>query len=140
LVAKDPTMEIIPLKEQGQETFTDLLKFPANEEAYNKLFDHAVQKQPTEARKMLITHSLITNTKFTSLKFQNPVLMDYMYTHQIWLKLNQSESLEIKALGFIQDVHPRVTYQDDYRYNLEEAIHLEMTEAERGKHQGSTPS
>jgi hypothetical protein len=103
-------MEVI-LSKEGQETFTDLLKFPANEEAYNELFDHAVQKQPTEARKMLlITHSLITNTKFTDLKFQNPTLMDYIYKHNIWLNFNQSESLEITALGFIQDVQPPGSY------------------------------
>jgi hypothetical protein len=140
LVAKDPTMEMIPLQED-QETFTDLLKFPANKEAYNQRFDHhAVQNQPTEARKMLIAHSLITNTKFTNLKFQNPALMDYMYKHKIWLKLNQSESLEISALGFIQDVHPRATYRDDYRYNLEEAVHLEMTDTEREKIKEALPA
>ena len=126
LVAKDPTMEIVPSK-AGQATFDDLLKFPANADAYNQLFDHSIQKQPTEARKVIIAHSLITSAKFTDLKFQNPALMEYMYKHKIWLKFNPSESLEIAALGFIQDVHPRITFHEDYRANLEEAIHLEMT-------------
>jgi hypothetical protein len=125
LVAKDPTIEIVPKDDQAH--LTDLIQFPANEEAYNKLFGHAVQKQPTEARKMIIAHSVITNFKFTDLKFQNPALMEYMYKNKVWLKFNQSESLEISALGFIQDVHPRVTFCDEFRNNLEEAVHLEMT-------------
>jgi hypothetical protein len=43
-------------------------------------------------------------------------------------------------MGFIQDVHPGVTYQDDYRYNLEEAIHLEMTETERENPKEALPA
>jgi hypothetical protein len=60
---KDPTLEIIPSKE-GKEKFSDLLKFPANKTAYNALFVHAVDKQPTEARKIIVKHSLFTAMTF----------------------------------------------------------------------------
>jgi hypothetical protein len=106
------------------------LSFPATETAYNWLFKHAVDKQPTAARKIIISHSLITNLKFSALKFQNAPLMDYMAKNKIWIRFNQSESLQIAALGFIQDVHPRVTFRDDYRKKLEEAVHQEMTQLE----------
>jgi hypothetical protein len=129
LLAKDPTLEIVPSKE-GQSNITDLLSFPATETAYNRLFKHAVDKQPTAARKINIAHSLITNLKFSALKFQNAPLMDYMAKNNIWIRFNQSESLQIAALGFIQDVHPRVTFRDDYRKKLEEAVHQEMTQLE----------
>jgi hypothetical protein len=129
---KDPTLEIVPSKE-GQAKFSDLLHFPANENDYNALFHHAIAKQPTEARKIIVKHSLITNQKFSDLKFQNAKLMDYMFANKIWIRFNQSDTLQVAALGFIQGVHPRVTHRDGFRYNLEEAIHLEMTEAERRK-------
>ena len=138
LVAKDPTMEIVP--KNGQPHITDLLQFPANEEAYNLLFDHAIQKQPADAKKMILAHNLITNTKFSDLKFQNPALMDYMYKHKVWLKFNQSENLEVAALGFIQDVHPRIAYRDDYRFHLEEAVQREMTPTERETIKGLLPA
>ena len=131
LVAKDPTMEIVP--KDGKPNITNLLEFPANEEACGKLFDYAIQKQPADAKKMLIAHTLITNTKFSDLKFSNPALMDYMYQNKIWLKFNQSESLEISSLGFMQDVHPRISFRDDFRYHLDQAIHTEMTTAETEK-------
>ena len=31
---------------------------------------------------MIIAHNLITNTKFSDLKFQNPALMDNMYKNK----------------------------------------------------------
>ena len=124
----------------AQPHITDLLQFPANEEAYNLLFDHAIQKQPADAKKMILAHNLITNTKFSDLKFQNPALMDYMYKNKIWLKFNQSESLEVAALGFIQDVHPRVAFRDDYRFHLEAAVQLEMTPIERETIKGLLPA
>ena len=129
---KDPTLEIIPSK-ADKATFKDLLKFPANEKDYNEHFEHAVQKEPTEARKILVRHSLLTNLKFSDLKFQNAKLMEHMFKHKIYIKYNQSETLEVAALGFIQDVHPRVTFRDTFSYNLSEAIHLEMTDAEKIK-------
>jgi hypothetical protein len=129
---KDPTLEIVPSKE-GQDKFSDLLLFPANEKDYNALFHHAIAKQPTEVRKTIVKHSLITNQKFSDLKFQNAKLMDHMFTNKIWIRFNQSDTLQVATLGFMQGVHPRVTHRDRFRYNLEEALHLEMTEAERRK-------
>jgi hypothetical protein len=129
---KDPTLEIIPSKE-GKAKFSDLLTFPANEQAYNELFDHAVVKQPTEARKIIVTHSLITSMKFSDLKFQNTKLMDHMFKNKIWIRYNQSQTLQVAALGFIQGVHPRVTHRDGFISKLQASIHLEMTEAERGQ-------
>jgi hypothetical protein len=129
---KDPTLEIIPSKD-GKEKFQDLEKFPANENDYNEQFEHAIQKEPTEARKILVRHSLLTNFKFSDLKFQNAKLMDHMYKNKIYIRFNQSESLEVAALGFIQDVHPRITFRDHFLHNLSEAIHLEMTDAEQVK-------
>ena len=49
LVAKDPTMEIVP--KNGQPHIIDLLQFPANEEGYNLLFDHAIQNNLPTPRK-----------------------------------------------------------------------------------------
>ena len=129
LKEKDPTLEVVPSKDGGS-VLSDLCKFPSNETDYNNLFDHAIQKEPTEARKILVRHSLITNLRFSELKFQNAKLMDHMFKNRIYLKYNQSESLEVAALGFIQNVHPRITFRDEFTYNLGEAIHLEMTDTE----------
>ena len=63
-----------------------------------------------------------------------------MYEDKIWLKFNQSESLEVLALGFIQDVHPRIAYHDNYRYQLEEAVHNEMTTNKSAKIKGLLPA
>ena len=71
LVAKDPTMEIVP--KDGQPHIINLFQFPAN---HNLPFDHAIQKQPANAKKMILAHNLIPNTKFFDVKFQNPALMD----------------------------------------------------------------
>jgi hypothetical protein len=60
LQGKGPTLEIVPSK-AGKAPFKDIHKFLANEKDCNEHFDHAVQKQPTEARKILVSHSLITN-------------------------------------------------------------------------------
>jgi hypothetical protein len=38
--------------------------------------------------------------------------------------------LAVAALGFIQDVHPGITFRDSCICNLSEAIHLEMNKAE----------
>jgi hypothetical protein len=127
---KDPTMEVVPSQE-GKAKFTDLLEFPANETDYNALFEHAVDKQPTDARKIIVRHSLITNLKFSDLKFQNAKLMDHMFTNKIWVHYNQSNSLQVAALGFIQGVHPRVTHRDGFLTELHDAIQLEMNETER---------
>ena len=59
-------MEIVA--RNGQSHITDLPQFPATEEAYNLLFDHTIQKQPSNAKKMIIALNLITNTKFSDLK------------------------------------------------------------------------
>ena len=67
---KDPTLGVVPSKDT-KATFKDMNQFPANDKAYNEKFDHAVQKEPTEARKILVCHSLLTNLKFSDLKFQN---------------------------------------------------------------------
>jgi hypothetical protein len=74
---------------------------------------------------------LITKMKFTDLKFQNAKLMEHIFTNKIWVHYNQSETLQVSALGFIQGVHPRVTHRDGYLVALQDAIHLEMTEIER---------
>ena len=74
LVAKDPTMEIVP--KDGQPHIINLFQFPPNQKAYNLPFDHAIQKQPADVKKMILAHNLIPNTKFFYLKFQNPALMD----------------------------------------------------------------
>jgi hypothetical protein len=98
---KDPTLEIVPSKE-GKKQFSDLMAFPSNEEDYNALFEHAVvDKRPTEARKIIVKHSLITNMKFSNLKFQNAQLMDHMYKNKIWIRYNQSDTLQVAALGFV---------------------------------------
>lgn len=76
-------------------------------------------------------HSLITNLKFSDLKFQNAKLMDHMFTNKIWVHYNQSNSLQVAALGFIQGVHPRVTHRDGFLTELHDAIQLEMNETER---------
>ena len=130
--AKDPTLEIVPSKE-GTSKFSDLTKFPSNEKDYNELFEHAVDKQPTEARKIMVKHSLITSMKFSDLKFQNAKLMDHMYANKIWIRYNQSDTLQVAALGFIQGVHPRVAHRDGFIYDLQEAIQFKMTETERIK-------
>jgi hypothetical protein len=132
LKEKDSTLEIVPSKE-GQEKITDLFEFPANETDYNAMFEHAVDKQPTDARKIIIKHSLITALKYSDLKFQNAKLMDNMFTNKIWIWYNQSGTLQVAALGFVQGVHPRVTHPDGFTYNLQEAIQLEMTETGRVK-------
>ena len=49
-------MEIVP--KVGKPNITDLLQFPATGEAYNLLFDHAIKKQPTDAKKMIIASIL----------------------------------------------------------------------------------
>ena len=89
---KDPTHEIVPSKE-GKDKFSDLAKFPSNETDYNAFFEHAIDKQPTEARKIIVKHSLITTLKFSDLKFQNGKLMDHMFKNKIWIKYNQSDTL-----------------------------------------------
>jgi hypothetical protein len=109
------------------------LQFPANETDYNVLFDHTVDKQPTKACKIIVKHSLVTALKFSELKFQNAKLMDHMFTDTIWIKYNQSESLQTSALGFFQGVHPRATHRDGFAFHLNKAIQVEMTEAERKK-------
>jgi predicted oxidoreductase len=103
--AKDPSLEIFPSK-TGQAKFTDLLQFSANKKDYRAMFHHAIDKQPTEACKIIVKHSLITNQKFSDLKFQNAKLMDYMFANQIWIRYNQSNTLQMAALGFMQGVHP----------------------------------
>jgi hypothetical protein len=70
---KDPTLEII-LSKYGKEKFTDLLQFSANANAYNELFEYAVDKPLANARKIIVKHSSITATKFSDLKFQNAPL------------------------------------------------------------------
>ena len=129
---KDPTLEVVPSKDT-KASFNDLKQFPANDTDYNAKFDHAVQKEPTEARKILVRHSLLTNLKFSDLKFQNAKLMEHMFKNKIYIRYNQSESLEVAALGFMQDVHPRITFRDHFAHNLGEAIHLEMTDDEQSK-------
>lgn len=129
---KDPSIEIVP-SQADKATFKDLFNFPANEKDCNDNFEHAVQKEPTEARKILVRHNIITSLKFSDLKFQNAALMNHMSKNKIYIKYNQSGSLQVAALGFIQDVHPRITFRDHFSYNLAEAIHLEMTEAEQVK-------
>jgi hypothetical protein len=129
---KDPTLEIIPSKD-GKDAFQDLEKFPASKNECNNQFEHAIQKEPTEARKILVHHSLLANFKFLDLKFQNAKLMDHLHKNKICVRCNQSKSLEVAALGFIQDVHPRITFRDHFVHNLSEAIHLEMTDAEQVK-------
>ena len=123
-------MEIVP--KDSQSHIDNLLQFPATEEAYNLLFDHAIKKQPANAKKMI---NLITNTKFSDLKFQKPALMDYMYKNKIWLKFNPSKSLEVAALGFIQEVHPRIAFCDDDCFHLEAAVHneIETVKCKKGK-------
>ena len=113
LKLKDPTLEIVP-SNSAKATFSDLHQFPSNENDYNEHFDHAIQKEPTAARKVLVRHNVITKLKFSELKFQNPKLMEHMFKNRIYLRYNQSESLEVAALGFIQDVHPRITYRDTF--------------------------
>ena len=129
---KDPTLEVVPSKDT-KASFNDLKQFPANDTDYNAKFDHAVQKEPTEARKILVRHSLLTNLKFSDLKFQNAKLMEHMFKNKIYIRYNQSESLQVAALGFMQDVHPRITFRDHFSHNLSEAIHLEMTDDEQSK-------
>jgi hypothetical protein len=129
LKAKHPSLEIIPSK-AGQGTISNLLTFPANEADYNAAFEHTVDNQPTNVRKIIVKHSLITNMKFSDLKFQNAKLMDYMFEHKIWICYNRSDTLQVAALGFVQGVHPRVTHWDGFIKKLKDTIHLEMTEAE----------
>jgi hypothetical protein len=129
---KDPTLEIIPSK-AGNATFKDLVNFPANEKDYNDQFDHAVQKEATEARRIIVAHSLLTSFKFSDLKFQNAKLMEHMCKNKVCIRHNQSESFAVAALGWIQDVHPRTTFRDHFRHNLSEAIRLEMTESEQAQ-------
>jgi hypothetical protein len=59
--------------------------------------------------------------------------MDHMFTNKIWIKYNQSESLQTSTLGFFQGVHPRATHRDRLAFHLDEANQVEMTEAERKK-------
>jgi hypothetical protein len=127
---KDNTLEIVPWKE-GKDKFTDLKNFPANENDCNAHFDHAVDKQPNDARKIIVRHSLITNMKSSDLKFQNARLMDHMFTNKIWVHCNQSNTLQAAALGFIQGVQPKVTCRDGFLLQLRDAIQEEMTESER---------
>jgi hypothetical protein len=70
--------------------------------------------------------------KFSDLKLQNAKLMDHMYKNKIWI-YNQSDTLQVAALGFAQGVHPRVAHRDGFIYDLQEAIQYEMTETERLK-------
>jgi hypothetical protein len=97
------------------------------------MFEHAIDNQPTEARKIIVKHSLITSVKFSDLKFQNAKLVDYMFKNKIWITYNQSDTLRVAALGFIQGVHPRVTHRDEFMHKLQEVIQLEMTESKRNK-------
>ena len=129
---KDPTLEVVPYKD-AKATFKDINQFPANNKAYNAKFDHVIQKEPTEAQKILIRHSLLTNLKFSDLKFQNSKLMEHMFKNKIYIRYNQSESLDVAALRFMQDVHPRITFRDHFSHDLSEAIHLEMTDNEQSK-------
>jgi hypothetical protein len=59
--------------------------------------------------------------------------MDDVYKNKIWIRYNQSETLQVTALRLIQGVHPRVAHRDGFIYYLQEAIHFEMTENERLK-------
>jgi hypothetical protein len=60
--------------------------------------------------------------------------MEHVFKNKICIRCNQSESLEVAALvGFIQDIHPRITFRDHFSYNLSKAIHLKMTEVEQVK-------
>jgi hypothetical protein len=119
LKAKDPSSEIVPSK-AGPGMSSYLLTFPANETDYNAAFEHAVDKQPTDARKIIVKHSLITkNMKFSDLKFQNDKLMDYIFEHKTWIRYNQSDTLQVAALGFVQGVHPRVTHRDGFIEKLQ---------------------
>jgi hypothetical protein len=77
--------------------------------------------------------------KFSDLKFQNAPLMDHMFKNKIWIRYNQSESLQVAALGFMQGVHPRVTHCDGFIKNLQDAIHQEMTKTEHTKLQELLP-
>jgi hypothetical protein len=63
-----------------------------------------------------------------------------MYENKIWLKFNQSESLEVSILGFIQDVYPHISFCDDYRFDLEEAVLNEMTTKETSKSKSLLPA
>jgi hypothetical protein len=112
---KDPTLEIIPSKE-GRAAFHDLIKFPANKTAYNTHFDHAIQKEPTKACIIFICHSVITNLKFSHLKFQNAKLMEHMSKNKIYIRYNQLDFLSVATLGFIQDIHPHITFCDSFTY------------------------
>jgi hypothetical protein len=96
----DPSLEIVPSK-AGQAKCTDLLQFPANEKDCSAMFHHAIDIQPTEACEVIVKHSLITNQKFSDLKFQNARLMDYIFANKIWILYNQSDTLQMEVLGFI---------------------------------------
>jgi hypothetical protein len=67
-------------------------------------------RQKPAASKIVVKHSLITNQKFSDLKFQNAKLMDYMFANKIWINYNHSDTLQVAALGFtMQEIHPRVS-------------------------------
>jgi hypothetical protein len=77
--------------------------------------------------------SLITAMKLSELKFQKAKLMYHMFANKIWMRYNQSESLQTTALGFFQGVHPRATHRNEFVFHLDDAIHSEMTKAEQNK-------
>jgi hypothetical protein len=130
---KVPILEIIPSK-AGKASFKNLVQFPVNKTEYNEHFNHAVQKEPTEARKILVCHSLHQSQIFRPQvpKCQThgaPVQKQDLYP------LQPVRILGSRSFRFIQDVHPHITFRDSFSYNLSEAIHLEMTDAKKNQNQ-----
>jgi hypothetical protein len=46
-----------------------------------------------------------------------------MFKNKIWIRYNQSKSLHVAALGFMQGVHPRVIHRDGFIKHLQDANH-----------------
>ena len=59
--------------------------------------------------------------------------MEHMHRTKIYIPYHQSKSLEVAALRFVQDMHPRITFRDPFSHNLGVAIHFEMTVNEKIK-------
>ena len=134
------------LSRDGKHSFLQARDIPRSKDSLEEFFTPEISPLRGGNRKQLkmylkLTSSFLLKQHYT----QNKPYKDFVYSHNIWFDVNGFQSTPTSVIGFLAEVHPRLTHLNSLRDNITQSLDSTLPTAEESNayssaYDGSAPA
>ena len=114
---KKATKKLIIVPNNNNSKYNEINNTPSTLEQFKQYFQVNENRYTTT-----VCHSIITNQKMNTIKWENKELFDYLKDNNIHIKIDKFNQMKTASVGFLVEVNPTATNKEEITNTVKQNI------------------